>query len=501
MPASRSSKVLILSSGQALTALVGIASAAVLARVLSQHDYASYRQTLLAYTFAVPFVTLGFDRALYYFLPGEEERSRGILVENLLWLLGAGALLSLFLLVGGNRLLAMRFNNPDLGSLLLLLVPYPLLMLPAASLSACLMARHRTEQVAGFNVASRLLMFAAMIGPCLVWPRPATAIVGMVLGSAVATCAALVLMFRACNAGDWRPTWPGIRRQVRFSIPLGFAGLVGTVSQSLDQVMVAAICAPALFAVYVNGAIEIPLIGMVTGSATSVLMVDYARLYKEGRVPEIIELIHRAMVKCALILFPAMVFLMCMAPELICLLFGKPYKDSAIPFRIYLLMLPVRTLTFGAVLQATGHSRKILIQSIISLTTNALLLWCAIRFLGPLWAPVGPVVSLYVFAVPYLIFVIRSILQCSVASLFPWSELAKVLAANCLAVPALLVLKHLGTGWPNVVILAAAGAVFGALTLGVYFVVGWSDAVPWREWIRNPLIPAGRRIAERSHCE
>jgi O-antigen/teichoic acid export membrane protein len=61
--------VLIFSSGQALTALVGIASATVLTRVFSQLDYASYRETLLCYTFAVPFVTLGFDRALYHFLP------------------------------------------------------------------------------------------------------------------------------------------------------------------------------------------------------------------------------------------------------------------------------------------------------------------------------------------------------------------------------------------------------------------------------------------------
>src|SRR5205814_625435 len=98
------------------------------------------------------------------------------------------------------------------------------------------------------------------------------------------------------------------RKQVRFSVPLGLATLIGTVSLSLDQVLVAAACAPAAFAVYVNGAMEIPLIGMVTGSVTPVLMVDYARLYREGRLSEIIALIHRAMVKCALILFPAMVF-------------------------------------------------------------------------------------------------------------------------------------------------------------------------------------------------
>lgn len=485
MPASRSAKVLILSSGETLSALVGIVSAAVLARIFSQADYASYRQTLLAYGFAVPFVTLGFDRALYYFLPGEEKRSRGILVENLVWLVGAGALLSIFLLLGGNRLLALRFNNPDLVKLLLLLAPYPLLMLPAVSLSSCLMARNRTEQVAGFNISSRVLTLLAIVVPCLLWPHPSTAIIGMVIAAAGTTGIALMLMFRACNAGRWQPTVAGILNQVRFSVPLGLATLITTVSLTLDKVLVAAASPPAAFAVYVNGAMEIPLLGIITASVAPVLMVDYARLYKEGRISEILALIHRAMVKCALILFPAMVFFMCMAPELMCFVFGRKYESSAIPFRFYLLMLPVRTLSFGAVLQATDHSRVILASSIISLVTNALLLWYAIRLFGPLLAPLGPVVSLYLFVVPYLVFVLRSVLGCSAHALFPWLELAKVMAASCLAVPVLLLLKYFGAAWPKVGILALAGIVYGLITLVGFSGFGWTDRVRSRAWLQK----------------
>ena len=83
---SRSVKVIILASGQTLTALVGIVSMAVLARVFSKLDMATYGQTMLAYTFAVPFVTLGLDRALYFFLPAEKKRPRARLVKDRLLL-------------------------------------------------------------------------------------------------------------------------------------------------------------------------------------------------------------------------------------------------------------------------------------------------------------------------------------------------------------------------------------------------------------------------------
>lgn len=73
---SRSAKVLVLSSGQALTALVGLISMTVTTHVFSTLDYATFRQANLAYAVAVPFVMLGLDRTLYFFLPGEKDRPR-----------------------------------------------------------------------------------------------------------------------------------------------------------------------------------------------------------------------------------------------------------------------------------------------------------------------------------------------------------------------------------------------------------------------------------------
>ena len=465
---SRSTKAIVLASGQALTTLVGLVTAAVLARVFSKLDYATYRQTLLAYAFAAPFVMLGLDRALYYFLPTEKDRPRGVLVENLLLLGVGGLVLSVALLAGANELLARRFSNPDLATTLLILAPYPLLMLPAASLTACLIARERVGRVAVFNVVSRLGMLIAVVVPCLIWPLPVVAIGGVVFGALASTTVALVLMFRACAKGDWRPKWSGIRKQVLFSVPLGLAGLAGTISRSVDKVLVAALCAPVSFAVYVNGAMEIPLIAIVTGSVTSVLIVDYAKLYREGRTSEIVALIHRAMVKCALILIPTMLFLLCMAPEVMRLLFGKAYSASAVPFRVYLLLLPLRTLAFGAILMATGNSRHVLIQSVLVVATKTVLTWFAIDIYGPIGAAAASVIIGYFVGLPYFLVVLRAILKCRVGNLFPWAQLFKVGAAGAVGVLGVLAVKHFALAWPDFLVLAGAGLIYAVVTLVLF---------------------------------
>jgi len=473
---SRTAKAIILASGQGLTTLVNLATVMVLARLFTKEDYAAYRQTLLAYSFLAPFVSLGLPQALFYFLPTEKERPRGVLVENVLLLAAGGAIISLFLLCGGNHLLARWFDNPELARTLRIFTPYPLVMLPASAFGACLLARGHATTVAVYNVLSRTLVLASVLVPVLLVPTPSVAIAGLVSASILTALAALSLMFRACRTGDWRPSTAGIKSQLGYSLPIGLGGLVGRLDRNLDKLLVSILCGPAAFAVYVNGAMEIPLIGVITGSVTAVLVVDYTKLYAEGNTDEIIRLIHSAMVKCGLILIPLMFFLLVTAPEVMGLLYGPAYVESAAVFRIYLLLLPIRTLTFGALLRATGHSHHILIQAILTLVANTLLTWVGIRLLGPIGAALATVLVVWLVAVPYLVVQFRHILGCRIATLFPWRPMAKLHFASAAAaavVPTVL------SCWPlegRVGSFVLAASVYAAVAVPLLVAVGLIDA-------------------------
>jgi O-antigen/teichoic acid export membrane protein len=470
---SRLEKVAILSSGVTLSTVIGLISTAILARLFSKNDLGTYRQTLLAYSCAAPLVTLGFQQALFYFLPNEKERSRGVLVENLVLLGAGGLLLTLFLSTGGNSLLARRFHNPNLAYLLLLFAPYPLLAQMSLGINGCLMAREKTEQLALFTIGSRFFMLLAMAAPCLLWPSPSTAVLGMLCGMAVSTSVSLALMFRACDTGDWRPTRPGLWRQAVFALPLGLAGLAGSLGDRVAQVLVSALCSPTDFAVYSVGAMEIPLIGTITGSIAAVVMVDYVKLYGEKRMPEIMGLIHRVMFKSGLVLMPAMVFLFCLAPDLMSLMFGREYKQSGQVFRIFLLLLPMRTLSFGAVLQATGNSRHILFQELLCLLLSASGGWCGIHLLGPIGGAIATVGASYLSVSVYYGFVLSRTLACPVRHLLPWSKIGSLVIFSSVGALGVALVLQLTPAWSALARFATSGVVYIAVTALVFHKLGW----------------------------
>ncbi len=399
---SRSLKVMILASGSFLTTLVSMGSLAVLARVLTVNDYATYRQTILAFFFAVPLLTMGLPQALYYFLPTEHRRPRAVLLENMLMLTGMGLIFSVFLLAGGGKLLAMRFNNPDLERTLMLFAPYPVLIMPAMGLGACLMARGHVKAVAVYNVLSRLVTGGLIIGAVLLWRNASAPIIANVAAAGVVLVPAIWLMIRATRGGQTSlPKASGMWQQTKFAVPLGLAVAIGTVTASLDKVIVASMCSAQDFAIYANGAMQIPLVGVVTGSITAVLLPDIRRLRAEGNNTEALALWKRGAVKAALILLPLTCFFFCMAPEAMTVLYSSKYAASALPFRLYLLLMPIRVVTFGAMFMAAGKTHLILYRTAIELGFNVMLCILFVYWLGYIGAALAGIATVYMWSVPY----------------------------------------------------------------------------------------------------
>jgi O-antigen/teichoic acid export membrane protein len=214
--------------------------------------------------------------------------------------------------------------------------------------------------------------------------------------------------------------------------------MVGLISVTLDKVIVAAMCTPEQFAIYANGAMEIPLVGVITGSITAVMLPDIRRLRMEGRNAEALDLWKRGSAKSAMIILPAMCFLFCMAPDVMTVLFSSKYAASALPFRLYLLILPIRVVTYGTMFMAAGKNKIILYRTMIDLLLNLGLSIVFVHVFGYIGAAVAGVVMIYLWHVPFNIFMIGRQYGTNVAHVMPYQRLMAIGGLSALACVACL---------------------------------------------------------------
>jgi O-antigen/teichoic acid export membrane protein len=282
---------------------------------------------------------------------------------RLAMMLAMGLLYAGFIALGGNHLLAKRFSNPAIVDTLVYLAPLPLVMLPAGLLSAVLVVREQVNKLAVYNVLTNLAMGIGVIAACFYWKTPESMVLAKVGVGVVTGLIGIRLMLRAVPGGDWRPRWDQMKAMVGFGIPLVAATALATLTLQLDKIIVSSMCSPEDFAVYSNGAVEIPFIGIVTGSIASVILPDLRRMVSAGDYSGALALFRQGAQKSAVFLIPIMMFLMVSAEPFILTLFSEKYSGSVLPFRMYLLTIPMRIVFFGGFMMALGMNRVILQRS------------------------------------------------------------------------------------------------------------------------------------------
>ncbi len=467
---SRTGKVFALSLGQSLNTVVVILSAMIMARVLTQSELATYRQTLLAYEIALPLLSLGLGAGIYYYLPTEKIRVRGLVVDAVLILTLMGCIYAAFMIAGGNQLLARRFSNPAIVNTLSYLIPLPLIMLPAIVIGPVLVIRGKVGQLTLYNVLANLILATFLIGACLMWKSPEALIITKVSVLSFTGFVGLYLVFNALPADSWKPNWESIRRITKFSLPLMAASMLGTLSIQMDKLIVSAMCTPSEFAVYSIGAIEVPIVGIITGSVMAVIMPDLRRMVDQGKHESAISLFRIAAKKTSLLLIPLMVILFICAEPLITTLFSEKYTESATPFRWYLLMIPMRIVVFGSFLTALGLNTTILARSAVGLLVNAILSVFFVLKLGYVGAILGTLLSLYLVEGYWCVLAISKATKTKLLDVLPFSHISALFLISTLSsLPAMLFIWHFRTSTSAVICL-----MFGAFSFAASIMfTGW----------------------------
>ena len=447
----------------------------LLTRTLSQHEYGLFKQLFLITTTAVALLPLGFGMSSYYYLPRENDpKRRGQVVLNILLfnlLLGGAACLVLIFSPGA---IVQFFRDPEISSYVPLLGVVILLWLFSSFLETVAVANQELRLASVFIVAGQLTRTVLMLAAAIVFDT-VQALVYAAMIHGVLQSTALIWYVASRFPRFWRAfDWSLTSRQIAYALPFGLAGLLYTIQTDLHNYFVSHRFSAATFAIYSIGVAQLPFLGILRESVSSVILPRISYLQEQGQTREIIVLMANATRKLAVVLIPVYVFLMVTGREFLTFMFTPAYADSWPIFALNLTLLPLSLLDVDAVSRAYEKHRFFLVRlQIVMSLVNVGALWFFIGRFGLIGA-IGVVVGMNVVGRVAMAVRFSRVLGAKPRDLKLFKDVGKVAIASFVAgVLCFLVRSLIMSSYQRpVMILAGCFIVFAAIYAGAIVVLG-----------------------------
>lgn len=397
----------------------------VLTRSLSKAEYGTFSQVVLLSMTISLILGVWLAKSIYFFVPTSGRKKEIVLQTNLvLFVLGLTAGLAVWLF---RYQISSWFQNPALASLAVYVSLYVLMLTLFQLSEAFFISVDRAHILALTNFVFSLVYVTVL---------------SYVLLKGVSLCQLLtviILLYLGLNAFVLTNmiTFPGagcrilnaefLRRQFHYAAPLFLSSFVIVVGRQIDKFIIAAVYPTTDFAVYFRGALELPVVMIVTYTISNMLLPKFVQLFQAGREKDFLRVWHEAIKKTTILIYPLFTIFFFISHRFLTFLYTDRYAESVPIFRIYLLVLLLQVTAYDCVLQATGRTREIFYASMINVISNLTVSLILIRVVGLRGAAIGLVFGQVISTCYYLIR-IRRIFSLSFALIFPWFHVLKVLA-------------------------------------------------------------------------
>ena len=386
-------KITVLTFGKGLNILVNLMFLPYMARVLSYEDYGSYGQVILIAAFVGAFLSFGLSQIIYVYLTKEND-PKEVLFSNLFTLAVMGAIGSIFMLVLSNHI-GSWFNNPQLSFLVKVFSISLLFQLPFQSIISYLIYIGKVKRTVSITVSTNILKVILVIAAIQLYNSVALAL------AAITISYVFQLLFAYLSIRKdliFSIDYKKCINQLKDGLPLGLTALFGSGILYLDGLMVSKMEGVQAYAIYRNGAIEVPFIATLYASIAAIILPEVSKLYHKGALSEIIRLKRKVIMNTMALVYPILIFLLFNSQDLIVLYLGEKYEASAIIFLIFNLTLLVRINNYADILIAANLGRLILKYYSIAFIVNAILNYFLILKFGIIGAAISTVISLMLLA-------------------------------------------------------------------------------------------------------
>ena len=330
---------------------VSLAVPMLLVRLFNPSEVGIYRQIMLIVTAAVNILPIGFQMSMFYFVPRDQERASGFVLNVLAFLSVIGAAVCMLFIAWPNVLRYLIGNSalvpyaPLIGLMVLTWMPSSLLELIASVYSDI-----KASTI--FIIISQCAKTVLLLPAVLVF-RSIDALLIAAIIQGIVLLVILVVYLRRRFPRFWTRFDPSaFREQLMYALPFGFSAILGTAQSDLHAFLIAHRFSTAEYAIYALGAAQLPLIPLLGDAVNVVMLEESAPSRAEASTVRFARLLFRAIRKLSLVYFPITVVFFIFRTEFVQTMYTSRYLASVPIFAINLMVLPFTALNVDAVLRS-----------------------------------------------------------------------------------------------------------------------------------------------------
>ena len=418
--------------GRLVNILTLLLIGSILSRNLTIQDYGLYHNVWLLVGVGVPLFLFGLPVSINYFISpvtGAERDSR--LLQHVIVIF---ALACLFLLVGGGIWMLHGLGWLRFAAVIVDFLPFAVAigfgMIACGFWEPFLVIYGRHKGLAASMLLFSALHLAAVLGGWFVGGTLWWIFACLAASVAIRFCVSFAVLIKVTQPFS-RPFYLEKLGEVGGYVwQVGIRDGLGVLAKFADKLIFVPIFTQAQYAVYINGAWEVPAVVIIVDAMVAVLLPELRVAFHRGDLGRMRELMHFAARRIALLLFPVAAGSFMIAPEMIVLLFGEPFRESGDIFRILVLLVPFRVSVATFVLLAAGQTKAVLIGTMIDLLLAVTVGLALIPWLG-MWGPAVALLFSTFCQVSFYLHGAASVIGVTVAGVLPWRSLGRLALLSC----------------------------------------------------------------------
>jgi O-antigen/teichoic acid export membrane protein len=388
-------KVLTLAFGQGLNIIVNLLFLPYMARVLDYQEYGTYGQVLLIVSFSAALLSFGLPQIIYVYLANGDESKRISVFNSSLFGAAVIGLVGAIILLLFSSLFSIWFDNDSLTELLQLYSFSLLFILPFQCINSYFIFTNRVRVSAVIAVVVNLIKVVLVITAIHIFSSVYLAVLGVLLSEVIQLLIGLSLTKKSINL---KLNFLLVKELLIKGFPLGLTGVLGAGILYVDSVMISSLEGVKSYAIYRNGAIEVPFISTLYASISAIVLPEVAKLFQVANFDRIIGLKKKVVMNSMMLTYPVLIYLLFNSHSIIVAYLGEMYEESAIVFAVFNLTLLIRVTNYSDILISANKSKVILKIYLLTFAVNILLNYILIAYLGIIGAAISTVISLFILA-------------------------------------------------------------------------------------------------------